>query len=897
MTSNQKKVLKQFFLFSIFFVITCFFSLVQFAVQGKEFMIRYDSIAEYLTVLIYWGQALRDFFHNLFINHQFVLPQWDFSIGLGADILTTMHWYIIGEPLNLLAVFFKPEKTIYLYNFLLFARLYLSGIAFLIFCNYKKYDKFYSVLCAIAYIFCGWIFFVGIRHIYFVTPMIYLPLLFLGIEMILEDKKPFVFIASVAVACVSNFYFFYILTFLCFIYAIVRFFGIFRQDLLKNFFLYAGKTALFYIIGVLIAATVFFPNVATFLLTSRSDFKIPVPLFYEAKYYLIMFFSLIAPKMIYAYTLLGFSAFIIPVLVLGVYKREKVYRPYLILFAIFMIFMIFPYFGHAFNGFNYLTNRWCFAVSFVSAVLITTNIEKLCTLDKKSLRISLGLSFLLGLSVILLSVVSSKFKETFLISYISLIIITAGIFAINKIKLNEVAKKVILSSLMIFSVAANANLRYSKNGYNFLIEFLDKGTPNQLIFDTIEPNFSKLFPEDSDFFRYEEQNRTLLNNSVLFGTHANQFYWSENSDEIMSFLRELGVTNSGNQKLTSLGNRSYILALLNTKYIFLKEDSPAPYGFEEFKRFEISGKKTVIYKNKNYLPFGTTYKKVISEKDFLKLNFAERSEALLEYAIVSASDETKLQNSFDFSSVETKTIQRNNFTVYFDPTIEQHGNDFTVKKAGSKIHIEFDAVPDAENYLLINNIVYNKNYDDCDAPVYLNGKKIKTLGLDPTYWLWGHNHLQILNDIKETGNILEIEFETKGNYTIDELAVISQKTEKLSETVKELSKEKLENIKFSPNHITGTINVSEPKILCLPIPFSKGWKAYINGKEADLLNIQVLYSGLALKPGNYTIELEYRTPFLRLSFILSLVGLIIFIIMIIVDIRKTKESVKSNGKS
>ena len=172
MISSKRTVFKQVFLFSILFTLTCIFSLVQFAVQGKEFMIRYDSIAEYLTVLIYWGQALRDFFHNLFINHQFVLPQWDFSIGLGADILTTMHWYIIGEPLNLLAVFFKPEKTIYLYNFLLFARLYLSGIAFLLFCNYKKYDKFYSVLGAIAYIFCGWIFFVGIRHIYFVTPMI-----------------------------------------------------------------------------------------------------------------------------------------------------------------------------------------------------------------------------------------------------------------------------------------------------------------------------------------------------------------------------------------------------------------------------------------------------------------------------------------------------------------------------------------------------------------------------------------------------------------------------------------------------------------------------------------------------------------------------------------------------
>ena len=75
---KSNKTFIQIFTFTFLFAITSALSFVQFAIQHKEFMIQYDSIAEYLTVLIYWGQYLREFFHNLFVNHSFILPQWDF---------------------------------------------------------------------------------------------------------------------------------------------------------------------------------------------------------------------------------------------------------------------------------------------------------------------------------------------------------------------------------------------------------------------------------------------------------------------------------------------------------------------------------------------------------------------------------------------------------------------------------------------------------------------------------------------------------------------------------------------------------------------------------------------------------------------------------------------------
>lgn len=881
---KSNKTFIQIFTFTFLFAITSALSFVQFAIQHKEFMIQYDSIAEYLTVLIYWGQYLREFFHNLFVNHSFILPQWDFSIGLGADILTTLHWYIIGEPLNLLSVFFKPEKTVYLYNFLLFIRLYLSGISFIIYCNSKNFERFYSVLGAIVYIFCGWIFFVGVRHIYFITPMIYLPLMFLGIDKILNDEKPLLFISVTAIACLSNFYFFYILTLLCFFYAVIRFFAVFKNNLFKNFFLYAGKTAVFYLIGLAIGAVIFFPNVASFLLTNRSSMKVPVPLFYEAKYYLLMFLSLIAPKMFENYTLMGFSAITLPVLILALRKKEN--KSYLAVFFLFIFFLIFPFFGHMFNGFNYITNRWCFAISFIAAILVTVNIKQLCALKGKEIFINLGLPALLGIGVILLSLVSAKFREVFLVSYIALFFVCIGLFVINKFNFNERQKKVFLTILVILSVSANANLRFSKKGYNFLHDFISKGTPNELIFNTIDAKLDEILDGDKDFFRYEQSGKTLLNNAILFGTKANQFYWSENSDEVMSFLGELAVTNSGNQKLTSLGKRAALLALLNTKYLFLHEDQKSPYGFEEFKKYEVNGKNYIIYKNKYSLPFGFSYDKFILKEKFMELDFAQRSSALMKYAVVG---DNKIPSSLFSNEAVTEAIVRNNFSVEYEPSIERNDPDFKVKKANSKIKIEFDAIPDAENYLLIDGISYNKDYYDTDIKIYQNGEFLRWMGLDPKYWQWGHKHLILLENLNDGKNCIELEFAEKGNYTIEKIEIVSQKTGNIPDYITNLTEEKLEDLSFEANTISGKISVSKPKVLCMSVPYSKGWKVFVNGKKTDLQNVQLIYSGIFLEPGEYEIKLEYHTPYLLLGALASFTGIAILIIMIFSYRRRNKQ--------
>ena len=75
---------------------------------------------------------------TLMTEHNLSLPMWDMHIGYGSDILTTLHYYVIGDPLTLLSVFVPEKDTEILYELLIFLRIYLSGITFSIYCFYRK---------------------------------------------------------------------------------------------------------------------------------------------------------------------------------------------------------------------------------------------------------------------------------------------------------------------------------------------------------------------------------------------------------------------------------------------------------------------------------------------------------------------------------------------------------------------------------------------------------------------------------------------------------------------------------------------------------------------------------------------------------------------------------------
>ena len=109
----------------LFALYNCFagialFLYMRFYLNGKSLIWSHDGVPQHLNSLAYYGRYLRKILHTLFIEHKLSIPMWDLNIGYGSDILTTLHYYVIGDPLTLLSVFSNHHRQNFCMNFWFF---------------------------------------------------------------------------------------------------------------------------------------------------------------------------------------------------------------------------------------------------------------------------------------------------------------------------------------------------------------------------------------------------------------------------------------------------------------------------------------------------------------------------------------------------------------------------------------------------------------------------------------------------------------------------------------------------------------------------------------------------------------------------------------------------------
>ena len=87
------------------------------------------------------------------------------------------------------------------------------------------------------------------------------------------------------------------------------------------------------------------------------------------------------------------------------------------------------------------------------------------------------------------------------------------------------------------------------------------------------------------------------------------------------------------------------------------------------------------------------------------------------------------------------------------------------------------------------------------------------------------------------------------------------------------------NSKYVAERIVGSL---QEKLLCMTIPYSSGWRAYIDGVETEILKADTMYMAVDVPEGTHQIEFYYCTPYLKTGAglsglgILSVIGIVIF---------------------
>ncbi|MBR4400661.1 MAG: YfhO family protein, partial [Synergistes sp.] len=148
------------------------------------------------------------------------------------------------------------------------------------------------------------------------------------------------------------------------------------------------------------------------------------------------------------------------------------------------------------------------------------------------------------------------------------------------------------------------------------------------------------------------------------------------------------------------------------------------------------------------------------------------------------------------------------------------------------------------------------------------------------------NYLARLGSYDDRVVRCKIRWRRKGTYHLGGIKIYAVPMGNYPARINKLREDVLENIYVGNDKVSGTISLRKNKILCLSIPYSKGWHAKVDGRQAELLKANSFFMVLPLEAGEHIVELEYHVPGLRLGLCLFALGTAILSVMTIQNKRK-----------
>ena len=849
--------------YTLWFLITGAFVFGWFAVSGKSMVWKFDGVYQHFNTLAYYGKYLRKILHSLFVEHEFCVPMWDMSIGYGADILTTLNYYAIGDPLTLLSVLVPGSLTEYLYAALIILRFYLAGAAFTAYCRYHQNEGTGVLLGSLVYAFSGFALFCGVRHPYFVNPMIYLPLILIGIDKIFRKEKPWLYVIMVAVSAISNFYFFYMIVWMMVIYAVIRYLMIYKKIRIRELVPCLGTFVGWSLLGAGISLPILLPSAMYVLGTGRMSARNCVPVLYPLAHYAKLLNDFFGVDYTMAssryYTVMGFAPILL-VTLLVLLVRWKKNRELKAGWLILTVLLLIPFAGHMINGFSYVSNRWIWAYGMLLSYILVKMYPEFGKLEKKE-----------RMALLVLGCVVVPAGELILNQYASLhgwigigmtMLLTAKIAA-PKHNWQQRRTTVFFLVTTLVSVAANAYFLFSPNQTNYIGDFREQGAPYAMLTTKAQNQIVTELNDSDTFYRYDQYGNTAKENTAmqnrLMGT---DFYYSVTNSAVAEFLREMDTSNSMEQMYDGLDGRTILDRLTGVRYYIIKKDQEAylPYGYTE-KVAE--NKKYAVYRTTEELPFGYTYDSVISKEIWDSLDVTQKQQAMLQGAYISSSQSTEEtdqlpETDLDFTDVTPE------YEITTDGDITISDTKYQVQKKGASITFHYQGTENCETYLVIEGLNYKGTATKFSLKI--NRDDVEKKGSVYTYrnsfYSGKEDFLYNLGYHSEASSEVTLTFQQKGTYTIEKMYLSEQPVSQLDEQTQTRKQDVLENLEIKANTIKGNILLDQRKILVLSMAYSTGWRAYVDGREQPVLQTNGMFCGLELEPGEHQIELRYQTPYL-----------------------------------
>lgn len=755
---------------------------------------------------------------------------YSFTKGLGGNVFGLFAYYI-SSPFFLLALIFPTSIMPEGIALVTILKIGAAGLAFAVFIYFvfKKCDLsilLFSVIYALMsysmrYSMC----------VIWLDACIWLPIILLGAERVLNGKSPLIFIVSYTLLMISNYYTCYMVSLFTVIFFIYRYIA--RddkksvRDFLKKALIMFGAAAA----GVLLSSFILIPSfmdILTGKLSSASYmpegfwntgiFNLPRRLF-MGQYDSI---TNSGNPLIFCGMLCGLLCFVY------FFNPKVKIRDKISALAVYVLIIVSFFIKkmdiawHVFQYPNWFPYRYAFVFCFFSVFIAFMGFQKINSAKRWIYSIS-AVGYLLIIGSVYLFMPQIITNKTFaLISIVSSVIYAVSVFALT-FKNKAVTSFVCIGLILISCIELGVNGFTEISGLNKEHQYKSRCEYAQ-IDDECNSAAELIRPGSNELYRSEKTFKRTDNDSMSYGYNGFTHYSSTYNSAVNAFNSRMGMLQ---ESVLCRYEGSTILtdSLLGFKKIASKA------LVNDFYKIIASGDAFNVFENPAVLPIAFAVPDSVKNKPVYKSS-------------------VPLENQDEFA----KSLLGRKF--YNVPSgISQGGGSLSFTSGGNPVYLSLAKKYSGDIRILVNGISLPYEYKDKET------KKIFYIG----EFTAGDRVTITLSssDVLSGAAIREFDIATFEN------------------AAEQVKKQGIEITKCKGGKIEGRIKADEKNnLMFTTIPYENGWKAYIDGKEAEIISAQDTFLAVYVEPGEHNVRLVYHVPGLRLGIMLSIITLLCLLAII-----------------
>lgn len=794
--------------------------------------------------------------------------------GLGSSFLGNFYNYL-SSPLSFLIVLFGEANITEAISFFILMKSALSAAFFCYFIK-KAYGRqdFTAVTFSVLYSMCGY-FLAYYWNVMWLDGMVFFPLIALGIQSIIKERKWILYTVSMAVMMFANYYIAMMLCIVSVLYFIAYYFSTYTPKtgkVAKNFI---DRGTVFALSSVLAAGLGAFSLLPTyFALQSSSatggkfpkDFKI----YFDFFDFLANHLAAVTPTIrssgedVMPNVYCGVIVLILVPLYIfatSISKKEKLCN--LTLLGVIYIsfnFNMLNYIWHGMHFPNDLPYRFSFVYSFILLTMAYKAITRIGEFTKKQIGASIIGVFAF---ITLVEKLGSKnvTQNTIIISVIFVILysLILMIYKSGKVTKRTFTGFILIAACLELSVATPDLYDIDQPKTNYAS---DKPVVSVIL--------DKIQNDDPGFYRMEIADSRTHNDPAWYGYNGISTFSSMAHEKVAYLSDQLGMDTNRINSYRYRPQTPVYNSMFNLKYLLSKELINDP----DLYTLKFASGQYYVYENNYCLPVGFAVNNAIEQWNITSTNpFKNQNDFIqkatgnpdlfpLEEMIISNMQGTNctlsnLSNSMGQQHFSANDASNPSITVYLTPAADQRTYLYVKSSDISSVHIKSahidKTVEISEAYII--DMGYHKTSETIE--VTLNAKDNRSGSFD--FYAYGNNQ--------------------------KDLAAACQ----------QLSQGGLQSITTpSETHLSGDIDVAEDGILYTSIPYDEGWTCTIDGKKAELVSIGDALCGFKISAGRHRVELQFSARGLSLGILISVISLLLVIILAFSYRMRIKKSAAAN---